>query len=283
MTGLSAFLERNADVARVRLARVEGSSPRNAGTQMFVAMADTYGTIGGGQLEYMMMDEARALLMRGDHAISRDVPLGPEIGQCCGGRVTVEIHRLDATGRVQAVAEAARAHDARPHVYLMGAGHVGRALAGLFAQLPVRTILVDTRAEALALCAAPVERRESALPEAEIQAAPSASAFVVLTHDHALDFLLSAEALARGDAAYVGMIGSATKRAKFGKWCRDHGGGQAIDRLVCPIGAQGSADKRPEVIAAFVVAEVMTALANTPDPADPHGQRAAFDAAPPQG
>jgi hypothetical protein len=57
-----------------------------------------------------------------------------------------------------------------------------------------------------------------------VRAAPPGSAFVILTHDHALDFLLSAEALGRGDAAYVGMIGSATKRAAFRAWCRRQGG-----------------------------------------------------------
>ena len=78
--------------------------------------------------------------------------------------------------------------DGRPHVYIMGAGHVGRALAGLFSQLPVRTILSDTRADELARSTALVEYRNSALPEADIKSAPPGSAFIVLTHDHALDF-----------------------------------------------------------------------------------------------
>lgn len=259
-TPLAAFFARNRDVAKVALVQVLGSSPRNAGTEMFVAPGETLGTIGGGQLEYMMVDEARSLLARGTGRTTREVPLGPEIGQCCGGHVTVDIHRMGAEDRAQALALAGREAEARPHVYIMGAGHVGRALAGFFAQLPVRTVLVDTRAEELALCQAPVEYRNTALPEAEITAAPPLSAFIVLTHDHALDFLLTAEALARGDAAYVGLIGSATKRVKFRNWCRDHGGGQPIDGLTCPIGAGGSDDKRPEVIAAFVVAEVMAAL-----------------------
>jgi len=90
--------------------------------------------------------------------------------------------------------------------------------------------------------------------------APPGSAFVVLTHDHGLDFLLASAALGRGDAAYVGLIGSATKRAKFRKWCRTQCDGLSIADLTCPIGAQGSRDKRPAVIAAFAVAEVMSAL-----------------------
>lgn len=257
---LAAFLDRNPQVVQVRLARVRGSSPRNAGTEMFVAPTETLGTIGGGQLEYMMIDEARKLLAGSADRAVRDLPLGPEIGQCCGGRVEVELCRMDKADRERALQNAECETDARPHVYIMGAGHVGRALAGLFAQLPVRTILSDTRADELARSAAAVEHRNSALPEADITSAPPGSAFIVLTHDHALDFLLASEALARSDAAYVGMIGSATKRTKFRNWCRDHCGGQPIDALICPIGAMGSADKRPEIIAAFVVAEVMAAL-----------------------
>ena len=269
---LIAFLDRNDHVAQVVLTRVRGSSPRNAGAEMFVAPGETLGTIGGGQLEYMMIDEARALLARGeDHAI-KDVPLGPEIGQCCGGRVEVDIRRMDQTARDQAIVDAQREVVALPHVYIMGAGHVGRALAGLFAQLPVRVILSDTRAEELALCDANVERSNSALPEAEIMAAPAGSAFIVLTHDHALDFLLTSQALDRSDAAYVGMIGSTTKRTKFRNWCRDHCDGQSIEALTCPIGSGGSTDKRPEIIAAFVVAEVMAAL--TTERQDTAGQAA---------
>ena len=198
---LTAFLDRNATVARIRLTRVRGSSPRDAGAEMFVAPDETLGTIGGGQLEYMMIDEARLMLSKGmNHAI-KDVPLGPEIGQCCGGRVEVEIGVLDAAARQEVVAEAGATERALPHVYILGAGHVGRALADFCAHLPVRTLLIDPRAEELQKCDAAVEKRLSALPEAEIAAAPPGSAFIVLTHEHALDFLLTAEALGRGDAA----------------------------------------------------------------------------------
>lgn len=260
LRSLINFLDQHSQVARVRLTRVRGSSPREAGTEMFVSPTACFATIGGGQLEYMMIDEARMMLSKGtEHAI-RDVPLGPEIGQCCGGRVEVDIRLMNATDRQAALRRAGADERALPHVYILGAGHVGRALAGLLAQMPVRPILVDTRAEELALATSTVEKRLTALPEAEVTSAPAGSAFIVLTHDHALDFLLTSEALARCDAAYVGMIGSATKRAKFRNWCRDHCGGRMIDALTCPIGATGSADKRPEIIAAFVVAEVMAAL-----------------------
>jgi xanthine dehydrogenase accessory factor len=246
-------------VVRVRVARAQGCAPREAGAEMLVAAEGVLGTIGGGQLEYMAIDEARALLARGGAEAAMDVPLGPEIGQCCGGRVALALARLDAAGAAALRAAVARRRAALPAVLVLGAGHVGLALARALAALPVRTLLVDGRADALAGAPAGVEARQAAIPEAEVRGAPPGSAFVILTHDHALDFLLAAEALGRGDAAYVGMIGSATKRAAFAGWCRRQGL-PAPEGLICPIGAGGSADKRPAVIAAFVAAEVIAVL-----------------------
>jgi xanthine dehydrogenase accessory factor len=126
----------------------------------------------------------------------------------------------------------------------------------------VRPVLVDQRPEELALAPAGVETRLTPLPEQEVRRAPPGAAFVVLTHDHALDFLIAREALARGDAAYVGMIGSRTKRVSFQRWLkRAEGAPPDTAPLVCPIGAAGRPDKRPEVIAAFVAAEILTSLA----------------------
>ncbi|WBU57962.1 xanthine dehydrogenase accessory protein XdhC [Paracoccus sediminicola] len=257
---LISFLNEAGPVARLRLTRVRGSSPREAGTEMFVSATGLSGTIGGGQLEQRAIDAAREMLAKGDIACHLDLPLGPEIGQCCGGRVEISVQRMRMADKAAAISAARRAHDSLPSVYVLGAGHVGRALADLLQHLPVRTVLADQRQGELALSGAMVEKRLCAIPEFEIQSAPPGSAFVVLTHDHALDFLLTAAALERGDARYVGMIGSATKRAKFRSWCARQCDGLSDAALTCPIGSGGSRDKRPEIIAAMVAAELMTAL-----------------------
>ena len=94
-----------------------------------------------------------------------------------------------------------------------------------------------------------------------MRSAPQGSAYVILTHDHALDFMIAAEALKRTDAPYVGMVGSKTKRAKFASWYRAEGGTEeALRRIVLPIGAFGLVDKRPEVIAALAAAEIMVQI-----------------------
>lgn len=247
-------------VASLRLTRVRGSSPRAAGTGMFVRADAVWGTIGGGQLEHIAIEAARDLLKHGLSSRHLDVPLGPGIGQCCGGRVEITLSRLSQADMDDAIVEAKQEDATRPVVYILGSGHVGRALADLFQHMPVRTVLVDQRAQELCQSEARVEKRQSALPEIDIQTAPARSAFIVLTHDHGLDFLLTSAALERGDAAYVGMIGSATKRAKFTRWSAKHNGDLPVAPLICPIGAGGSRDKRPAVIAAGVVAEVMAAL-----------------------
>lgn len=287
ITGLTRFLEAQTAVIRVVLTRVRGSSPRNEGTEMFVAPESLCGTIGGGQLEHRAIEAARRMLRDGALSHRMDVPLGPEIGQCCGGRVELSLSRMRGSDRRAALERAETEAAVLPHVYVMGAGHVGRAIARQAQHLPVRCILVDTRASEIALCDADVETRVSPIPEVDIATAPPGSAFIVLTHDHGLDFLLTSAALERGDAAYVGMIGSATKRVKLRNWMRRHCDLAHFDQLVCPVGASGSRDKRPSLIAAFVVAEIMADLTsetvangpvregNAPAPGHHHDQKGA--------
>lgn len=260
-TSLDQFLSAHRSAMLARLSSVKGSSPRAEGTAMLVSAEAIWGTIGGGALEYMVIDKARQMLRDGRRDGMLDVPLGPEIGQCCGGRVEVFLRWLDEAGAESLRAEVAAEEDARPHVFVFGAGHVGHALAKALALLPVRTHVVDTRPDELAGLPDGVEALAVALPEAVVRSAPPGSAFVILTHDHALDFLIAAEALRRDDAVYVGMVGSKTKRAKFASWFESAGGEPArVARLVLPIGQQGLGDKRPEVIAALAAAEIMVHL-----------------------
>ena len=255
---LSAFLAANADAIVCELTSVRGSSPRAQGTFMLVGAMDLFGTIGGGALEYLVIEHARRLLAAGLASEAMDVPLGPEIGQCCGGRVGVSLAQLDAA-RAGALLRAVAAEEAAlPHVYVFGAGHVGRALAQILAMMPVRLRVIDTRREEIALLPPSIDTQVVAMPEAVVRKAPAGSSFVIVTHDHALDFLIAQEALARTDTAYVGMVGSATKRARFASWFTGEGGDAgALERLVLPIGKQGLGDKRPEVIGVLAAAEIM--------------------------
>ncbi|BCM16674.1 hypothetical protein MJ8_04340 [Mesorhizobium sp. J8] len=272
---LKAFLGQAGRVALVEVAATKGSTPREAGAFMLVSTSAIFGTIGGGQLEYMAIDKARQMLGRGTRSSANearievdevcatlDVPLGPEIGQCCGGRVEVSIRLVDGTIEEKLIADAKSEEAHLPHVYLFGGGHVGQALAASLALLPVHVVVVETRSEALEAMPETVQTRLTPMPEAVVREAPPGSAFAILTHDHALDFLIVAEALKRGDTAYVGMIGSKTKKATFRNWfLKSAEGSEAqLDRLISPIGGSIVKDKRPPVIAALAAAEIMTAL-----------------------
>lgn len=255
---LIGFVGAHPSAVVAELSRVRGSSPRNAGTFMVVAPDALAGTIGGGALEYMVIARARQALRDGEEPEGLDIPLGPEIGQCCGGRVEVSLRVMTPSRAAALVARLEAGEAALPHVYLFGSGHVGKALARGLVVLPLNVHVVDTRPDELHDLPAGVEAKAVPMPEAVVRGAPEGSSFVILTHDHALDFLIAAEALKRADAPYVGMVGSKTKRAKFSSWYLGEGGARAaLRRLVLPIGAFGLVDKRPEVIAALAAAEIM--------------------------
>ncbi|KQR69162.1 xanthine dehydrogenase accessory protein XdhC [Rhizobium sp. Leaf341] len=258
---LQAFLAREAQIVLIEVAEALGSTPRETGAFMLVSPQDSHGTIGGGQMEHMAIDHARNLMagMATDRRL--DIPLGPEIGQCCGGRVALSFRVLDAAARDDLDAMLKARVSGFPEVWLFGAGHVGRALADALVLLPVRIFAVETRRNELDLMSSGASPRLTAMPEALVKDIAPGSAVIILTHDHALDFLIAREALSRADLAYTGMIGSKTKRATFASWARDEGlDAAAISRLVLPIGGKTVSDKRPAVIAAMTAAEVLTAL-----------------------
>jgi xanthine dehydrogenase accessory factor len=262
--GVETFLNQSLEAALIKVAEAKGSTPREKGAWMLVSPKSTFGTIGGGQLEFMAIAKAREA-MASFSPLSLDIPLGPEIGQCCGGRVELSIRHIDADLRGELIATAKSEDAAHPHVYLFGGGHVGHALASALSLLPLKVTIVETRADALEGMPGTATTKLTPMPEEAVRTAPTGSAFVVLTHDHALDFLIVGEALKRPDAAYVGMIGSKTKKATCKSWFLKTAGGteEEFARLVSPIGGDTLRDKRPAVIAALAAAEIMTALAKS--------------------
>jgi xanthine dehydrogenase accessory factor len=284
-------------VALVSVLASEGSAPRGPGTRMIVTASGTIGTIGGGQLELRAIDQARATLDRppGTWRV-QDYPLGPLLGQCCGGRVRLLVEHVDpaaADWLAQAVPGAIFTHAFAPDrvsrlpverttptalsargprpdpgsqiverldppgrpLFLFGAGHVGRAIAARALGLPLALQWFDTRAEAAEQPG--VALVDPASIETCLADAGSDAAILILTHDHGLDYRLVAAAL-RTQAAFVGLIGSATKRARFlSRLEKDGFDDAARARLTCPIGLAGIAGKEPEVIAIAALAQLL--------------------------
>ncbi len=262
---LAAFLAANPASVLVEITEAKGSTPRERGAFMLVSSTAIWGTIGGGQFEYMAIDNARSILA-GSGAAVMDIPLGPEIGQCCGGRTKLVFTVVTPEVATDLQTRMRREEDTRPEIYLFGCGHVGLALARALAPLPFAVTVIETRAEALEGLPPEVSARLAAMPEAHVAEIAPGGAAVILTHDHALDFLIAERALSRGDLAYVGMIGSATKRATFANWLQRQTENREtsaamISRLTLPVGSVSAddsvKDKRPAVIAALVAAELL--------------------------
>jgi xanthine dehydrogenase accessory factor len=169
-----------------------------------------------------------------------------------------------------------------PSLWLYGAGHVGQALIRILGELPFEVTWIDSRAE---LLPEPLPDNVHPLcPQAAtstVQLAPAAARFLVMTHDHSLDYALCRLILERGDFAWLGLIGSKSKGARFrSRLARDGLTHDAIRRLVCPIGVEGVVSKWPAAIAVGVAAQLLQGLdtppgarsgklAVCPTPADP--------------
>lgn len=244
----------------VHVSETRGSAPREAGTRMLVAADEVAGTVGGGHLELQAISTAREMLSSAE-TVARSVhyPLGPALGQCCGGSMTLRFERLRAGHLADWPPVVPRFH-----LQLHGAGHVGRAIARLLATLPVQVDWIDEREDAfpgsLGDGAWPAHVRRLAVDavEAEVRLAPPGAFYLVLTHQHDLDLRITEAILRRGDFGFFGLIGSRTKRMRFEHRLAERGIDAArVARMVCPIGLPGIAGKAPEVVAVGVVAQLL--------------------------
>lgn len=239
---------------RVTVTRAKGSTPRDAGTSMLVFADRIEGTIGGGALEWQAMQVARQMLAEGKSEHDLALPLGPSLGQCCGGAVTL---RFEA-GRPLVPQTGAP-------VWIWGAGHVGRALVHTLAPCDaIKLVWVDTEAERFPReTPSFVDVVVATEPALLMPRAPNDARHVILTYSHDLDFDLCHAALRHGFKS-CGVIGSATKWARFrSRLARLGHTIAAIDQITCPIG-DPSLGKVPQAIAIGVAAQVLSTCAAEP-------------------
>jgi xanthine dehydrogenase accessory factor len=246
-----AALKTHGTCALVTVTAAEGSTPREVGAWMVITPDGFHGTIGGGTLEWHAMAEAQSLLGKPAMAKTIRKHLGPDLGQCCGGRVDIKIESFDASsiGLVQTSADLF-VEELR-HLHLWGAGHVGRALVMALAPLPFKISWWDARPNAF-----PSHVPQNVTCRVGVPADMEPDAFVlVMSHSHALDFEVIDFALRNPAFEFVGLIGSQTKRARFVKRLTEAGADPT--RLTCPIGVSGVKSKLPAVIAAGVVVQLI--------------------------
>jgi xanthine dehydrogenase accessory factor len=253
-----AWLAEDVPAWIVRVGETAGSVPRHTGTRMLVrarSQPAAYGTVGGGHLEWQATDHARRLLMGEALPTHVHYPLGPALGQCCGGAVSLHFEPLSAETLLQWPEPTPRFH-----LQLYGAGHVGSAIARALEPLDVHVDWIDERDDAFPAAPSPAHIRRVAVDSVwgEVRTAPPGGFYLVLTHSHDLDLQITEAILKRADFAYLGLIGSATKRARFLHRFEARGvPAEVLSRMTCPIGLPGIVGKEPELIAASVVAQLL--------------------------
>ncbi len=228
---------------------VHGSTPRNSGTKMVVSVNDNFDTIGGGHLEFKSIAYAHQMLAQGiENQHIEHFSLGASLGQCCGGDCSVLFESFAAS---------------QTQIMLFGAGHVGKALTNILSDLPCQLKWVDSR-EAMfpahMLTDAPLNVKciISDNPVDEITSMPEGSYFIIMTHNHQLDFELCQALLKRNDFAYAGLIGSETKWKRFQHRLKHREfKQQVIEQLTCPIGLSAVPGKRPMEVAVSIAAEII--------------------------
>ncbi|MEU9107666.1 xanthine dehydrogenase accessory protein XdhC [Streptomyces xanthophaeus] len=242
----------------VTVAAVRGHAPRRAGAKLVVGRTETWGSIGGGNIEAVAIDRARELNGTPDpepelmEFALNDKVTGRHGVQCCGGAVTVLLEPLPV---VEAVA-------------IFGVGHVGLELARILTRHHLDLHLIDTRPDmlteerlsVLADAVAQVHVHHSLLlPEEVLTELPPGTHVLVMTHDHAEDAALCDAALRTPGLGAIGLIGSAAKWARFRQRLATEGGHDAatIDRIKTPIGIAGITGKEPATIAVSVAADLL--------------------------
>ena len=285
------MLDQELPVARVVIADRKGSSPREVGTAMLVWPDRVSGTIGGGALEHQAIAHAREVLATGKPRVYRQ-PLGPDLGQCCGGAVTTLIEAWDraaveAMGEVVArplpgsakemppsVARALRnprsgivdgwmiepVSEPARHIWVWGAGHVGTALMRVLIPLPgLKLSWVDPDSDRFPVgLPEHVQTLAASNPADLVTLSPPEAEHFVMTYSHAIDLDICHRILGQPFRS-LGLIGSKSKRARFRSRLAalGHGSGQ-IDRMECPIG-DPSLGRHPQAIALGVAAGILRA------------------------
>lgn len=257
----------------VEVIDIKGSTPREVGARMLVGPDTFLGTIGGGHLEWQALSLARQAMHEAQQrkaqpsSWTQAFALGPTLGQCCGGALTLCFSPLSA--------EALRqwpAHQPRFHLELHGAGHVGQAIIRHLSHLDCTVRWLDQRsddmppdgcglpsAETIANLPPHICWLETDQPEDEVRDAPAHAYHLVLTHRHDLDLRLVQAILNHEQFQFLGLIGSATKHAQFKRRLSERGyTPEQISRITCPIGLPDIQGKEPDVIALSVVAQLLS-------------------------
>ncbi|PIY28780.1 MAG: xanthine dehydrogenase accessory protein XdhC [Comamonadaceae bacterium CG_4_10_14_3_um_filter_60_42] len=248
-----------------------GSVPREAGAWMAVFTDRTLGSIGGGHLEWQALDQARPLLSHPSGLSARRFALGPSLGQCCGGEVTLQFEHVNASDLPRLRQHFAAQQALWPPIALFGGGHVAAALVQVVGHLPFLVHWLDSRDGIFPLTLpANVQAEHSDPVQHAVAGLAPGSRVLIMSFSHAEDLDVLAACLLRqrlrGDLPWIGLIGSRSKWTVFRHRLAERGFNDAeLAQVISPIGVPGIAGKAPEVIAVAVAAQLLQTIRSTKD------------------
>ena len=247
----------NSALVKAKVMNALGSTPNKINDFMLIAENDIFGTIGGGTLEFQIINEAKKLLINNNKENSLKIPLGPGIGQCCGG--FVEIKLTAHSNFKNAIKNEIFDESNKLDLYIFGAGYIGQSLITKTKFLNFNTYLIDSRESFLKQNNLKhVNYLLSSRPWEIVNHLNKKSMYVIVTHSHDFDFKIANEILKINNFYYLGLIGSNTKRNKFYKRLEKLGHKKKlINHLECPIGASIGKSKDPEEISFSILARMI--------------------------
>ena len=252
------------EIIKAKLISTEGSVPRNSGTFMLITSKYLFGSIGGGQLEYTIIEKAKKILKENISEKNQilNIPLGPSIGQCCGGYVQVEITKY-MNGN-QSLKNEKILISKSNNIYIFGAGHIGQELSKRSVDLDFNVHLIDSRNNYLKMLK---EKKVTPIyvefPWMLIKNLPQKSYYIILTHSHDYDFKIINEILNLNSFQFIGLIGSKTKMKRFSNRLIKLGHNQSIiNKIECPIGLKNISSKNPAEIAISIIGRLLEYRSN---------------------
>jgi len=244
-------------IIKVKIINVKGSAPTKVNDIMLVSLDGIYGTIGGGNLEYLIVEEAKNILKSKIKTKILSIPLGPGIGQCCGGYVQIKLslHKNSS----DALKNENLNEDKNSNLYIFGAGHIGQALITKLKNINFNTFLIDSREDFLKMTNINnINYLLSKKPWEIVTRLKDKSFFVVLTHSHDYDLKILNEVLKK-DFIFLGLIGSKTKKNRFFKRLTDNGHHKSlVENIECPIGINIGNSKDPDEIAFSIITRIIS-------------------------
>ena len=244
---------------KAKLITTEGSVPRNKGTFMLISNTNIYGSIGGGQLEYNIINRSKIILKKKKDFKEEiiNIPLGPSIGQCCGGYAQIKLTKYK--NGTESLNDEENIEKNLDNLFIFGAGHIGKELSKKSIDLDFKIHLIDSRADYFK------EQKNDGIiniyakfPWMIIKNLPKNSYYIILTHSHDFDFKIISEILKINNFNFIGLIGSKTKRKRFENRLLKLGFNKfLIDKIECPIGIRSIEGKEPDVIAISIIARLL--------------------------